>query len=129
MKPEVLTASLQRKGKRMNFHITGKVEAMETALMKIPMILLTWVSGMLALLMFELTPDLVSRLTVLAGSALTFGAALLRWLKDRKLEAENKRLREKLERNREDFEQFTREREAFRAEVRGEIERLREDRK
>lgn len=129
MKPEVLTASLQRKGKRMSFHITEKINVMETALMKIPMILLTWVSGMLALLMFELTPDLVSRLIVLAGSTLTFGAALLRWLKDRRLEAENKRLREKLERQKKEFDRFMEERAAFRAEVRNEIERLRTEKK
>lgn len=111
----------------MNFHITRKVNAMETALMKIPIILLAGVSGMLALLMFELTPDLISRLTVLAGSALTFGAALLRWLKDRKLEAENKRLREKLERQKEEFDRFTEERATFRAEVRREVEQLKRE--
>lgn len=101
------------------------VQKMDDLLVKIPMVLLTWLSAVWVWATFELNSDLAGKLIVMAGAFFTLIAALLKWLRDRRtekqLQHDEKRISELEAMNLQLIQQalrFEEERAEFREEIR-----------
>jgi hypothetical protein len=97
---------------------------MEALILKIPPIIFLWLSGCFFLIVAPIDPSDLKNIVAAFGSAITALMAVLRYLKDRRLEAANRKLAEELANSQARLQVFESEREKFREEIRDRVSTL-----